>query len=945
MTDPAPLDPTHVSPEETFRRLLAACIEAVGARGSEALEPLLAAHPEHAAALRQRIDKLVRAGLLTLEPEPSAELPERLGEFRLLRRLGAGGMGVVYLAEQASLGRTVALKLVRPEQRFFPGARERFRREVEAIARLGDPGIVPIYSVGEAEGIHFFTMEHVRGASLADALVALHDRHPADLVGADLAATAAARAELPLPNPLPETFTGTWVQACCRVVARMARAVQHAHERGVVHRDLKPSNAMVTPDGRVLLLDFGLAAAEGTLRITRTGAQLGTLHYMASEQLQDGVVGPRTDVYALGVTLHELLALEPPFHEASSERLRAAILAGTPRPIAGRGAEVPRDVETICRRAMACEPERRYPSASDLAQDLDRFLSHRPILARPAGPWLRLSRWVRRRPTAATALAIAVVAAAAVPFAMQLARVDAETSARANLRNAAAAIDRMLTQVRDPALQNAPGLDRVRLQQLDAAERLLGDLYRQNQGERDVQVLYVRGAIQAAQVRQACGAHERVLQDLTAIDPLLHRLRHETPIQPELLVDQCALWLTLGSACAGLGRIPEAVDHWQRLVAETAAVDLATAHPRVALALATAHNNLSRVLAANGDRQGALNALQRALEIEPEPSAVAGSSTDLAIDRARMRMNRAALLRDDGQLEAAAAEYQELASALAELAQAAPDEPNLRLELARVRFARSELAARRQQHDVAAAECEPALATLRELAAAYPDRTAYRRDLGVMLFQASVSRQLAGAREPAEALAREAIQSHERLLAAVPDAAESRGELTTFRRQLAGLRLAAGSAAEAVALLEQAIAEQAEVAAARPADPYYRMDLAALQQELGIHHWKGERWAPARDAWRAAASSYEQALAAGRKDVLAPRRLPLVLQVLAQAELMSDDFDGVVAALTRLQAAAPLPAASLRNVGVELHVAERDDFQALVTATEAQERTRSAAGK
>ena len=934
MTDPAPLDPTHVAPEETFRRLLAACIEAVGARGSDALEALLAAHPEHAAALRLRLDKLVRAGLLSLEPEPSAELSERLGEFRLLRRLGAGGMGVVYLAEQASLGRTVALKLVRPEQRFFPGARERFRREVEAIARLGDPGIVPIYTVGEAEGIHYFTMEHVRGASLADALLAVHDRHPTDLLGADLAAAAAARAAVPVPSPLPETFAGTWVQACCRVVARMARAVQHAHERGVVHRDLKPSNAMITPDGRVLLLDFGLAAAEGTLRITRTGAQLGTLHYMAPEQLQDGPVGPCTDVYALGVTLHELVALEPPFHAASSERLRAAILTGVPRPIRSRGAEVPRDVETICRRAMACEPGRRYQSASELAQDLERFLSHRPILARPAGPWLRLSRWVRRRPTAATALAILLVAAGAVPFAMQLARLEAETSARANLRNAAAAIDRMLTQVRDPALQNAPGLDRVRLQQLDAAERLLGDLYRQNQGEREVQVLYIRGAIQAAQVRQACGANERVLHDLTAIEPVLANLRQEPPDQPELLVDHCALWLTLGSACAGLGRIPEAVEHWQRLITATRA-----------LALATAHNNQSRVLAGNGDRQGALRELQHALAIEPEPSPAAGTKVELAIDRARMRMNRAALLRDEGQLDAAAAEYTALTELLAGLDAEAPRQPNLQLELARVHFARSELAVRRQQHDVAAAEREPALATLRELATAYPERTAYRRDLGVMLFQASVGVQQAGQKDQAERLVREAIQSHELLLQTAPEAAESRGELSTFRRQLAGLRFAAGAKDEAVALLEQAIAEQAEVAAARPTDPYYRLDLAALQQELGIHHWKGERWAQARAAWRGAADNYEQALAAGRKDALGPRGLPLVLQVLAQAEMMCDDFDGVVAALTRLQAAAPLPASSLREAGAGLHVAERADFQALVTATEAQERSRNAAGK
>jgi serine/threonine protein kinase len=225
---------------------------------------VLAAHPSLADRLRERLHKLERAGLLGPSEDAAAEIPAQLGEFKLQKRLGSGGMGVVFLAEQVSLGRTVALKLVRPEQRFFPGARARFRREVEAVARLGDAGIVPIYSVGQDQGVDFFAMEYVRGASLGD-VIAARARDAAERAGGPRGRGGRCDARRAAgADPLPEVFAGTWVQTCCRIVLRMARAAQHAHERGVVHRDLKPNNTMVTPDGRVLLLDFGLAAAAGT---------------------------------------------------------------------------------------------------------------------------------------------------------------------------------------------------------------------------------------------------------------------------------------------------------------------------------------------------------------------------------------------------------------------------------------------------------------------------------------------------------------------------------------------------------------------------------------------------------------------------------------------------------------------------------------------------------
>ncbi len=215
---------------------MAACIEAWHDGGAAAVETVLAQYPQLEALLRQRLEKLQRAGLLgpasgEEETVVASEVPEQLGEFKLGKRLGSGGMGIVFVAEQLSLGRTVALKLVRPEQRFFPGARARFRREVEAIARLGDAGIVPIFCVGQDQGIDFFAMEYVRGASLGDVVAALHATSPQQLQGRDVAVVAAARGEDAVPDPLPEVFQGTWVQTCCRLVSLMPRSCRYLLNR------------------------------------------------------------------------------------------------------------------------------------------------------------------------------------------------------------------------------------------------------------------------------------------------------------------------------------------------------------------------------------------------------------------------------------------------------------------------------------------------------------------------------------------------------------------------------------------------------------------------------------------------------------------------------------------------------------------------------------------
>ncbi|HEX5009331.1 MAG TPA: SUMF1/EgtB/PvdO family nonheme iron enzyme [Planctomycetota bacterium] len=395
--------------------LVEECLASIDREGVVALERFCAQHSAKADALRRRIAPLLDAGLVG--PGGLHDMPERLGEFRILQRLGSGGMGVVYRAVQESLGREVALKLIHPEHLYFPTARERFRREAEMVARLQHGGIAPIYSVGQHAGIPYYAMELIDGLTLADVIQAMRSRDPATLRGEDVAALL--RGASPLPDPeLAPAWSGPWPRVALVIVRQVALALEHAHRRAVFHRDVKPSNIMLTANGRVLLMDFGLAAESSDAhdtRLTRTGARLGTLAYMPPERLRDSAHGKdaRGDVYGLGVVLYELLTLQRPFLGQDSEATRLRILQGSPVRPRAINCEVPWEAETVCLKAMDIEPVRRYPSAAELADDVARALERRPITARRPGPWLRSRRWIGRHPVVTMAFLLAVLLLAA----------------------------------------------------------------------------------------------------------------------------------------------------------------------------------------------------------------------------------------------------------------------------------------------------------------------------------------------------------------------------------------------------------------------------------------------------------------------------------------------------------------------------------------------------
>lgn len=403
--------------EPSFQDLVILCLDRLETEGKAALSAVCEQYPQHAEALRKRVALLANMGLLQegdARPQAPA-IPERLGDFRLIERLGAGGMGVVYLAEQESLSRRVALKLIRPEHLYFDGSRDRFLREAEAIARLQHKSIVPVHLVGEENGLPYFAMAYVDGINVADAMKELRGCAPAGLTGADLTRVIATRC-----RPIDAGDIGTtlargagnpwsrmsWVGAAVHLIKQIADALAHAHAKGVLHRDVKPSNIMLTDAGTALLLDFGLATTADATRITRTGSQMGSLLYMAPEQLEGRTheIDERTDVYALGVTLYELLTLNPPYADGETVVVRQQILDGAPPPLRERNPATPWDVETVCLCAMSSLREQRYAGMADFARDLGHILDLTPIEARPPSPTQRTAKWIQRHPTRSVAI-------------------------------------------------------------------------------------------------------------------------------------------------------------------------------------------------------------------------------------------------------------------------------------------------------------------------------------------------------------------------------------------------------------------------------------------------------------------------------------------------------------------------------------------------------------
>jgi serine/threonine protein kinase/tetratricopeptide (TPR) repeat protein len=610
----------------------------------------------------------------------SQEMPPAVGplphlaDFHILREVGHGGMGIVYEAEQISLGRRVALKVLTQKLHHDGRQKRRFEREARAAARLHHTNIVPVFGFGEADGSPYYVMQFIQGLPLDEVIKdvsRLERRQGAEPAGrAGAVARSLATGTFLAPSDAPEvtgdyqpdealspadssgsrsnssgvasavtapgaeTVSGsrrkqlTYWQGVARLGIQAGQALEHAHRQGVIHRDVKPSNLLLDSFGTLWVTDFGLAKADDQPNLTETGDLLGTYRYMPPEAFE-GHSDARSDVYSLGLTLYELLALRPAFDARGRNQLVKQVTTGEAPRLRSLRAGVPRDLETVIHKAIDKDPAARYQAAGELAADLQRFLDDEPIRARRIGLAERTRRWCRRNPWIAGSIAAVVlvflVAFAVVNVALWKARQaealaasrreDAERNEREarfqqeqaeiGFARARKAVDDYLNQVTDGDALKAPGLQPLRRDLLRSALSFYQEFLRERHDDPALRSELAAIHLRAARIQGELGNEaERKTAAREAVK-LYEALFAESP-------DNAAVLAGLIEA------------YWRAnepLKAVAVGEPFEAAHPesvRVKVQLADAYNTLGILRSQHADQVGTMEAYEHSRKLREQ---------------------------------------------------------------------------------------------------------------------------------------------------------------------------------------------------------------------------------------------------------------------------------------------------------------------------------------
>jgi len=387
-------------------------------------------HPELEGELKRLYEthETKEAEVIDLSHKEDGGIPQKIGDFKIIKELGRGAMGVVYEAEQASLKRTVALKVLPSHLSFSDEAVRKFKREAEAGGRQSHPGIVAIHAVGEQGGVHYIAEELVEGGrTLANKLD-----------------------ELQKSKEQPSGY----FRETATLVSEVADALAHAHGSAVIHRDIKPSNILLTPEGDPKVTDFGLAKVEDALSLSRTGDFAGTPYYMSPEQAMSRRMGidKRTDIYSLGVTLYEMLTLKRPFDGETSHEVFKKIMLIDPKEPFRINPRTPKDLSTICMKAMEKLPDKRYQSMKEFVEDLKRFLSGDVILAKPTRLGTRFWKCVKRNPVVSAVVGVTIAAgltfALVVPWMIDQKKEETKEQAQRELKETVREMQELMAEER-----------------------------------------------------------------------------------------------------------------------------------------------------------------------------------------------------------------------------------------------------------------------------------------------------------------------------------------------------------------------------------------------------------------------------------------------------------------------------------------------------------------
>ncbi len=566
------------------------------------VEAYAAAHPDLAAEIRRAFPALMMieefkpaSGDVTGGFDAAAVVVrgarlERLGDFRVLREAGRGGMGVVYEAEQESLGRRVALKVLASHAISDPAQVKRFEREARAAAQLHHTNIVPVFGVGEQEGLHYYVMQFIPGLGLDDVIEEVKrlrlrgsptpvetaeigeepggafptaagiarslvterfaqglsladDPTPTEMIEAEgsgiITPSPSAKSLIASPDPSSKVVLGPsglssvsgsdsrYWRSVARVGLQVARALEYAHTQGIFHRDIKPSNLLLDGQGTAWVADFGLAKAVEGDNLTHTGDIVGTIRYMAPERFQ-GRCDARSDVYALGLTLYEMLALRPAFDQTGRQELIRQVMEGEPPRLRKLEPSVPRDLETVIQKAIARDPSGRYATAAALAEDLELFLEDKPVRARHTSVLERGWKWARRRPAIAALMAglfLAVVTGLSAVTWQWRAAIAARDEARENLKTAGGAVETFFTTVSEEHLLDEPGMQPLRLKLLKLALPYYQDFASRGSGDPALQVALARAYLNWGTIMGEIGSKDESKRLLLTAVSHFERLR------------------------------------------------------------------------------------------------------------------------------------------------------------------------------------------------------------------------------------------------------------------------------------------------------------------------------------------------------------------------------------------------------------------------------------
>jgi len=599
---------------------------------------------------------------------------ELLGDYRIVREIGRGGMGVVYEAEQLSLRRRVALKVLPLAAMLDERRLQRFKNEALAAAQLDHPHIVDVVGVGCERGVHYYAMRYIEGQTLAEVIDALRDgngfvgriSNPSGRIGnpsydtVPIAGLPTQGLEVPrdFGNPWELTEKQSRYRAAAEICRQVADALDHAHQSGIVHRDVKPSNLMLDANGKAWVCDFGLAHMEDAANpLTRTGDMVGTLRFMCPEQLtavRDScaaahpsraaaipVMDHRIDVYALGATLYELLTLRPAFDGATREELLRRIIAEEPKRPRKHDPGIPVELETIVLKAMAKLPGDRYATARDFADDLRRFLDDKPILAKRPTMRQRLSRWSRhhraivRSAAAAGAVCIAVLLVGAILI--ELARREAvaeKTRADAqadladrrrreaerlqaleeqNFRRALHAVNVMLTRVAQQELANVPGMHDVRRELLEEALALYREFLNQRRGDPRVRLETLKAYDRVGEITLLLGRRDESERAYRRLLELAAEFRRDGGSADEYRIQSAVAWHNLGMIHFARGENRQAENAYRESLRNGKLSARRRKDVIIRKMRGGSYNNLGNVVSRRGDRKQAAALFRKAV--------------------------------------------------------------------------------------------------------------------------------------------------------------------------------------------------------------------------------------------------------------------------------------------------------------------------------------------